>query len=130
MIKKPVIAIVAIIAAVILVFAAYGGTGNNGDNNSVNNSSDQKDQQISQNDKKNNGIENKSTEKTLISASQAQKNAQKYIKDEGAKTGTPKLGKINGNDVYFVPVIKNNQTVGEIYIDAHTGENTGGAGSA
>lgn len=70
---------------------------------------------------------NKSTDK-MISASEAQKIASKYIDQQGATAGTPQLTKQDGKNVYIVPVIYNGQTAGEIDIDATTGENLGGAG--
>ncbi|MGZ7069865.1 MAG: PepSY domain-containing protein [Methanobacterium sp.] len=125
MIKKSVIAIVAIIAAVCLVFAVFG-TGNNNEGNSTYNSSIQEKQQTNQNGS--NDTNPKTTEKTIISATEAQEIGQNYIKAPGAKAGTPKLVTMNGNEVYVVPVIDNGQTVGEIDIDAQTGKNVGGAG--
>lgn len=128
MIKKSVIAIVAIIAVAGLVFAAYGGSGNGGNDKSTDNSNNLEQQQTNQTDSNGTNTSTKTTEKTKISATKAQEIAQKYIKESGATAGTPKLGKINGNEVYFVPIVKNGQTVGEIDIDAYTGKNMGGAG--
>ena len=65
-----------------------------------------------------------------ISSSEAKSIAQKYIKQEGATAGTPRLVTLNGKRVYIVPVEINGQAVGEIYIDPVTGENLGGAGGA
>jgi len=65
-----------------------------------------------------------------ISASQAKSIAQKSIGHPGATTGTPKLTTMDGKKVYVVPVIDNGKTAGEIWIDAQTGENIGGAGGA
>jgi len=67
---------------------------------------------------------------TKISPSEAQKIANKYILQPGATAGTPKLIKQNTKMVYIVPVIMNGKQVGEIYIDAQTGQNLGGAGGA
>ena len=64
----------------------------------------------------------------FISPEQAQKIAQTYIEEPGAVAGTPKLIDINGMQVYIVPVLMNGTTVGEIHIDATTGQNVGGAG--
>ncbi len=63
-----------------------------------------------------------------ISMTKAKSIAQKYIEQPGATAGTPKLQKINGKQVYVVPVIYNGQRAGEIWIDAQTGKNIGGAG--
>lgn len=68
--------------------------------------------------------------KKVISAEKAKKIAQKYILQPGAKAGTPKLVKNSGKLIYIVPVVYKNMNVGEIYIDAHTGKNLGGAGGA
>jgi Peptidase propeptide and YPEB domain len=63
-----------------------------------------------------------------ISSTEAQALAQKYISQTGFKAGTPEL---NGG-IYTVPVVStsNGTQVGEIYIDAQTGKNKGGAGGA
>jgi uncharacterized membrane protein YkoI len=65
-----------------------------------------------------------------ISSSKAKSIAQNSIVQPGATAGTPKLTTMNGNKVYIVPVIYNGKAAGEIYIDAQTGENIGGAGGA
>jgi uncharacterized membrane protein YkoI len=66
--------------------------------------------------------------KTMISASEAQSIAQTYIEEPGATAGTPRLVEIDGQMVYVVPVLMNGDVVGQIDIDAYTGENVGGAG--
>jgi uncharacterized membrane protein YkoI len=121
MIKKSIIAMLAIIAAVGIVFAAYGGAENG---NSTSNSGNLEKQQ------NNNDNSNSNTETTGISASKAQEIAQKYIEEPGAKAGTPKLSNSSSKKVYIVPVMLNGEQVGEIEIDAQTGENLGGAGGA
>jgi len=65
-----------------------------------------------------------------ITVSQAKSIAQKSIEQPGATAGTPKLKTLNGTKIYIVPVIYNGKTAGEIWIDAQTGENIGGAGGA
>ena len=65
-----------------------------------------------------------------ISSAQAKTIASKYIVQQGATAGTPQLEKINGNQVYVVPIIYNGKTAGEIWVDANTGKNVGGAGGA
>ena len=70
------------------------------------------------------------TDQKLISASDAQSIAQKYIQEPGATAGTPDLKDFSGEKVYVVPVVLNGKTVGEIDIDAITGNNVGGAGGA
>jgi len=65
-----------------------------------------------------------------LSPNKAQKLATKFIKQPGAVAGTPKLVKQDNKKVYIVPVIYKAKKVGEIYIDAHSGKNLGGAGGA
>ena len=126
MIKKSIIAIVVIIAAVGIVFAAYGGAGQT---YSIN-SKDLEKQNSESNSNTNASTATSVATSTTISASKAKEIAQKYIEEPGAKAGTPKLIDEDGKKVYVVPVIDNGQQVGEIEIDAQTGENLGGAGGA
>ncbi len=66
-----------------------------------------------------------------ISASEAKSIVQNnYIEQDGATAGTPKLTTMNGEKVYIVPVIYNGKQAGEIWINAKTGKNVGGAGGA
>jgi uncharacterized membrane protein YkoI len=65
-----------------------------------------------------------------ISSDQAKSIAQQSIEEPGATAGTPQLKTMNGEKVYVVPVIKDNEKVGEIWVDPETGENIGGAGGA
>lgn len=115
MIKKSIIAVVAIVAAAALIFAAAGGAGNS-------NSSDQQQQTVSDNS----DTSDSTSSETKISSREAKNIAQKYIEEPGATAGTPTLSK----NVYTVPIILNGKNVGEISIDAQTGENLGGAGGA
>lgn len=71
-----------------------------------------------------------SSSSVKVSYSEAKSIASNYIKQDGASAGTPKLITSNGKKVYLVPVIMNGNQVGEIYIDANTGANLGGAGGA
>ncbi len=64
----------------------------------------------------------------LISSEEAKKIAQRYIEEPGAVAGEPVPGTSEGKPIYTVPVLLNGKNVGEIYIDAKTGENLGGAG--
>ncbi|MDD1763820.1 MAG: PepSY domain-containing protein [Methanobacteriaceae archaeon] len=73
---------------------------------------------------------NNITNATNITATQAQQIANKYIEQAGATAGTPQLTTVNGKQVYVVPIIVNGMTVGQIEIDATTGQNLGGAGGA
>jgi uncharacterized membrane protein YkoI len=66
--------------------------------------------------------------KNIISPAEAQKIAGKYIKEPGATAGIPKWEEVGGRMVYIVPVVINGTSVGEITINAITGENMGGAG--
>lgn len=63
-----------------------------------------------------------------ITPTEAQQIAEKYIEEVGATAGTPKLDEIGDEMVYIVPVVINGTTVGEIDINAMTGENMGGSG--
>ncbi len=65
-----------------------------------------------------------------ISSAQAKLIASQSIEQQGAYASTPKLTTINGKKVYVVPIIYNGKTSGEIWIDANTGSNVGGAGGA
>lgn len=65
---------------------------------------------------------------TIISPTEAQEIAAKYIEQAGATPGTPNLISQDGKKVYVVPVIINNKNVGEIDVDAQSGSNLGGAG--
>ena len=66
--------------------------------------------------------------KNLISPAEAQEIAEKFIKEPGATAGIPKWEELDGEVVYIVPVVINGTNVGEITINAITGENMGGAG--
>jgi uncharacterized membrane protein YkoI len=128
MIKKSMIAVVAMVALVALVFAASGSLDNkdNKDNNSsVNSSSNQEKQQTSST---NITKQQNTTKQTEISSEEAQQIAQKFIEQPGATAGTPQLKEIDGKSIYVVPVMIDGKAVGEIEIDAQTGENLGGAG--
>jgi uncharacterized membrane protein YkoI len=65
-----------------------------------------------------------------ITSSEAKTIASKYILQDGATAGTPKLTTYGSTKAYLVPVMMNGNQVGEIYIDAQTGANLGGAGGA
>lgn len=66
--------------------------------------------------------------KNIITPAEAQKIAGKYIKEPGATAGIPKWDEKDGEMFYIVPVVINGTSVGEITINAITGENMGGAG--
>ena len=122
MMKKIIVALVVVLAVCGLVFATIGNSNNK---NNTNSSTSQVQNQIQSND----NITNNNTQ-TKISSTEAQKMASKYIEVSTATAGTPKLVNQDNNLVYIVPVIDNGTTVGEITIDAITGENLGGAGGS
>jgi uncharacterized membrane protein YkoI len=66
--------------------------------------------------------------KNIISPAEAQEIAKQFIKEPGATAGIPKWDESDGEMVYIVPVVINGTNVGEITINALTGENMGGAG--
>ena len=128
MIKKSMIAVLAMIALVALVFAASGSLDNNNkDNKSPNDSSSNQEKQ--QDSSTNIETQHNTTIKPAeISSEEAQQIAQKFIEQPGATAGTPQLTEMDGKSVYVVPVMIDGKSVGEIDIDAQTGENLGGAG--
>lgn len=63
-----------------------------------------------------------------ITATEAKAIAQKSIAQAGAEAGTPKLVTLNNTLTYVVPIMLNNEQVGEIEIDPQTGKVIGGAG--
>ncbi len=67
-----------------------------------------------------------------ISSSQAKTIAQKSILEPSASAGTPKLTTLDGKQVYNVPIVDKNtgKQVGELVVDAQTGEIIEGAGGA
>ena len=129
MIKKAIVAMVVIVAAAAIVFAAVNADQKNPTNNSANSSSENQQNTTNNTTVADNSI-NPKTDATNISAVEAKKIAEKYIEQPGAYAGTPKLIKQSGNLVYSVPVIYNGQIVGEIDINAQTGDNVGGGGGA
>jgi uncharacterized membrane protein YkoI len=52
------------------------------------------------------------------------------IQDSTASAGTPVLTTLDGKKVYNVPILINNNQVGEVVVDAYTGEIIEGAGGA
>jgi hypothetical protein len=53
--------------------------------------------------------------------------ANSYIEEHGATAGTPQLVDMNGKKIYIVLVLMDGSNVGQIHINAITGENVGGA---
>ncbi|NLJ39183.1 MAG: hypothetical protein GX432_10530 [Candidatus Atribacteria bacterium] len=65
---------------------------------------------------------NASGQDSIITSSQAMSIANSYIEEPGATAGTPRLVDSGGQEIYIVPVILNGSTVGQIEIDARTGQ--------
>jgi uncharacterized membrane protein YkoI len=122
MMKKILVALVIVVAVCGLVFATIGNSNNK---NTANNSTNTEQNQIQSTD---NTTGNSTQMK--ISSAEAQKIASQYIEVSTATAGTPTLVSQDNNLVYIVPVLDNGTTVGEITIDAITGENLGGAGGS
>ncbi len=58
-----------------------------------------------------------------VTASDAQTIAQNHNMQADTITGTPKLISLDGNQFYYVPIFdKNENKVGEIYVNAQTGK--------
>jgi uncharacterized membrane protein YkoI len=124
MIKKLVVTIVVLVAIVGIAFAAYSNTNTK---NSVNTTNPTSSDKVSVSVK--NTTSNTAKTESTISPAKARSIASTYIEVSGATAGTPKLVNQDGTLVYIVPIIDTNKkTVGEIYIDAKTGKNVGGAG--
>jgi uncharacterized membrane protein YkoI len=66
----------------------------------------------------------------IISAEEAKTIAQGFVEEPGVTAETPTLTTVDGRQIYVVPLYQNGNIVGEIEIDAVTGENIGGAGGA
>lgn len=117
-----------ILAATAMAFAASQNPGQ------INTTNSYMNQSISQQNQENSSDSCTFTlnthNKKKISPHKAQKIAQKYIEEPEANLGTPILNKTDCNNVYIVPVTIDGKNVGEIDIDAQTGENLGGAGGA
>jgi uncharacterized membrane protein YkoI len=64
----------------------------------------------------------------MIDEKKAEEIASKYIEENGAVPGIPRLKEIEDALIYIVPVVVNGDIKGEIYIHSETGENLGGAG--
>lgn len=122
MIKKSTAALMALIVLMVIVSGCTTNT--NTTQNNTQNLSNQS------NNNSNNNTNNTTNSTNLISPEKAKSIAQQYVKEPGVTTGTPVLQTFNGKKVYVVPLVQNGQNVGEIEIDAVTGENLGGAGGA
>jgi uncharacterized membrane protein YkoI len=122
MMKKLIVALVVLVAVIGLAFATLDN--HEKQNNSKNTTTQLKHENISHNTTPLNSINNN------ISSTEAKKIANTYIDSQGASAGTPNLVKQDGKYIYIVSVIDNGKSVGEIYIDAETGANLGGAGGS
>jgi uncharacterized membrane protein YkoI len=123
MIKKSTVALLALIVLMVIVSGCTTNT-----NTTQNNTQNMSNQ--SNNNSNNNNTNNTTNSTNLISPEKAKSIAQQYIEEPGVTTGTPVLQTFNGKKVYVVPLVQNGQNVGEIEINAVTGENLGGAGGA
>jgi uncharacterized membrane protein YkoI len=65
---------------------------------------------------------------TNVSAADAKKIAKKYIQQPDATAGEPTLINTDGKSTYMVPVMLNGNQIGEVIVDAQTGEFVDGAG--
>jgi uncharacterized membrane protein YkoI len=116
--SRKFMAILVVLVVLVVVITAFAGFMNQQQNTKGNNNSKMDNQTTN----------NTATNKTIITPQEAQEKAQKFIAEPDATAGTPKLLNESGGLIYVVPVVMNNTTVGEIEIDALTGENLGGSG--
>ena len=132
MIKKLILVILVMSAAVTLVFATSENPSQNPTNSNINQSITPQNQINDSNSQINESGSSKSSSDNTnqISPNEAKQNAQKYVIDPTANTGTPTISKIDDKTYYAVPVNINGTNVGEIDIDPKTGKNVGGAGGA
>ncbi len=65
---------------------------------------------------------------TNISAEEAKNVAKKHIGQQGLTVGEPTLINTDGKATYMVPVMSKGNQIGEIIVDARTGEFVDGAG--
>jgi uncharacterized membrane protein YkoI len=119
MIKKSALAIMALLVLMVMV----SGCTDNKNNNNTQNISNQTPINTTNNT-------NNTTGSSIKSPEEAKTIAQQYVNEPGVTAGTPVLNTVNGRQIYVVPLYKNGQAVGEIELDAKTGENLGGAGGA
>ncbi len=68
------------------------------------------------------------SQNSTISSEDAQKIAKQFILTPGVIAGEPTLVRSDGQTFYIIPIMSDGKIVGELYIDAFTGENMGGAG--
>jgi len=121
--------VLTVIVVVALALVASGSTVNN-DNNPMKIGNENLNYSSNSSNSSNLSNTTNGGFKIKISPSEAQKIAETYVKEPGAKVGIPRLDESRGKMVYSVPIQINGTNVGEIYINAITGENMGGAGGA
>ncbi len=120
MIKKSTIALMALMVLIVVI---SGCTDNK--NNTPNNT-----QNISNQTQNNTNYTNNTTNSSIKTPAEAKLIAEQFINDPSVTAGTPVLNTVNGRQIYVVPLYRNGEAVGEIELDAKTGENLGGAGGA
>ncbi|EKQ55004.1 MAG: Peptidase propeptide domain-containing protein [Methanobacterium sp. Maddingley MBC34] len=124
MIKKSTVALMALIVLMVIV----SGCTTNNNNTTQNNTQNLSNQ--GNNNSNNSNTTNTTNSTKVMSKEEAKKIAQQYVDEPGVTAGTPVLNTVNGRQIYVVPLYDNGQAVGEIELDAVTGENLGGAGGA
>jgi hypothetical protein len=138
MFKRATVILLMLVSISVLVIAAFAISGNNSSNNiasnvgaplsTISNNSTSTVPESPSSAPNHHVITNVKDE--IISPTAAKILAKKYIEQPGAIPGTPQLVKQDGKKVYIVPVIDKKKNVGEIYLDAQSGKNLGGAGGA
>jgi len=119
MIKKSALTIMVALMVLMVVVSGCTDT-NNSTTNTDNDISDQTSDNTASNP----------TDEGIISAEEAKAIAQEFVEEPGVTAETPTLTTVDGRQIYVVPLYQNGEVVGEIEIDAVTGENLGGAGGA
>lgn len=64
----------------------------------------------------------------MINEEKAQEIATGFIEESEANVGIPRLKEIDDSLIYIVPIMIDDDVMGEIHIHSETGENLGGAG--
>jgi len=116
MIKKSTLALMAFMVLIVVV---SGCTSENSTQNTQNTS----------NETSNNNT-NSTSNSSIKSPEEAKEIALQFVDEPGVTAGTPVLNTVDGRQIYVVPLYQNGEAVGEIELDAVTGENLGGAGGA
>ncbi len=125
MLNKPILAILVLVIVVVIGAGIYAGSTQV---KPISQSDTTDITTITSNDSANVNNSSNNSRQTMISASEAKNIAKTYIEEPNATAGTPHLVEIDGQMIYVVPVIMDGKTVGQIEIDAYTGNNVGGAG--